>query len=125
MTVDFGTDIDSSWSATPQGDFKLVSGVDNAVQAIKNRLLTRLGEMDWCYENYGTESNQQIGETDLATAEATIELCDTIALLQEPRVEDIYGVSVKIEQPNTIIEDLTIKLIDEDKTTNLIIKKEV
>ena len=121
--VDFGTDIDSRWTNTPQGDLAIVTGLSNAEQAVYNRLMTRLGELDWAeYTNYGSQGEEVIGETDLETAKSKIALYDTICLLQDPRVEDIYDVNVFIDDVGCAVVDISVKLIGEDNPSNFIIK---
>ena len=119
--VDYGTDVDRLWKANAQGDLAIVSGLDNAEQAVYNRLMTKLGEMDWAeYHNYGCRSWEVLGSTDLEVAKQKIELYTTTALLQDPRVEDIYDISSSIDL-NTARIDITCRLIGEDTATNIII----
>src|ERR1035438_122474 len=94
-SVDFGGDIDSSWEANAQGDFLTVSGVDNAAQAVYNRLMTKLDELDaFGYINYGNQADEVIGNTDIETSKELIILYTTTCLLQEPRVSEINSINV-------------------------------
>lgn len=126
--VDFGTDIDSAWEVSNTGDLKLVSGTDNAAQAVTNRLTTNIRELEWAYgeeEPYGTESDDMLGETDLETARATIELYDALALLEDPRVEDITSIQATMTEPEVCIVEINVQFIEEDNSDNIIIKHEV
>jgi|GEM_PF-2839536 len=121
--VDFGTDIDSEWTANAQGDFKLISGKDNALQAIKTRLLTKYDELIvFGYSKYGNQSINVIGTTDLETAEQLIQLYTTECLLQEPRVEDIGIVNINVTNQG-FSGDVDVKLIGESSTDNLVFSK--
>ena len=121
--VDFGCDIDSSWEANAQGDFKTVSGVDNAAQAVYNRLMTKLGELDpFGYTNYGNQSHEVIGDTDIEVAKELIILYTTVCLLQEPRVSDINSINVSYTV-NSFEVSVDLQLIGEDIPTNIIFKK--
>ena len=121
VTVHFGTDIDSNWSANPQGDLTTITELSNAEQAIYNRLTTQFGELNELgYTDYGNEAYNVIGETDIESAKQEIIIYTTNCLLTEPRVESIENIRVEYNQQTaTIYCDL--KLIGEDKGTNLII----
>ena len=119
-TVDFGCDIDSSWTATNTGDLKLISGVDNAEQAIYNRLMTKLNELDYFgYINYGNQSYDAMGMTDLKTAEQVVILYTTNCLKIEPRVERVNNVSVDFKGAYATV-NANIKLIGVTNTNNLV-----
>lgn len=121
--VDFGADIDSSWSPSPQGDFKTVSGVDNAFQAVYNRLMTKVGELNaFGYINYGNQSDEVIGSTDIEVGKQLIILYTTVCLLQEPRVQDINSIDVSYTL-NSFECNVNIQLIGEDTPTNIIFTK--
>ena len=118
--VDFGTDIDSSWTANSQGDFALVSQLDNAAQSIQNRVTIKLDEL-LClgYTNYGNQSNDLIGNTDIETTEQQIILYTQTCLLQEPRVSDIQDISCSYNGKVATVE-CSVLLIDEDTPNNLV-----
>ena len=120
--VDFGCDIDSSWTANAQGDFKTVSGTDNAAQAVYNRLITKLDELSsFGYTNYGNQSYEIIGNTDIELSKELITLYTTTCLLQEPRVSDVYSINV-LYSVNSFQVDVKLLLIGEDTPTNIIFK---
>lgn len=111
VEVDYGCDIDSSLEVDPlSGDFKIVEGLDNAAQAVKNRLETRLDELLVLgYENYGNQSFEELGKTDIDTAIGHIEIYTRSALLKEPLVQDLIEIKISFEN-NSILGDLVIQL---------------
>jgi hypothetical protein len=121
--VDFGCDINSSWEANPQGDFLTVFGVDNAIQAVYNRLMTKLNELNaFGYINYGNQSDEVIGSTDIEVGKQLIILYTTVCLLQEPRVQDINSIDVSYTL-NGFECNVNVQLIGEDTPTNIIFTK--
>lgn len=52
--MDFGTDINSNWELTEQGDLKLISNEENLTQAIINRLTCNLNYLNLYYNEYGS-----------------------------------------------------------------------
>ena len=52
--MDFGTDINSNWELTEQGDLRLISDEENLAQAIINRLSCKLNSLDLYYNEYGS-----------------------------------------------------------------------
>lgn len=120
-TVDFGTDINRLWQPSPTGDFQLVSGTDNALQAVYNRLMTKLDELiQFGYTNYGNQSHEVPGSTDIETAKQEIILYTTRCLLQEPRVEGINSIHVTFDGINSINVEADFQLIGEPNTSNLV-----
>jgi len=111
VDVDYGCDIDSSLEVDPlTGDFKIVEGLDNAAQAVKNRLETRLDELLVLgYSDYGNQSFEELGNTDIDTAKGHIELYTKDALLEEPLVEDLLNINISFEN-NAIHGEIVIKL---------------
>lgn len=111
VDVDYGCDIDSSLEVDPlTGDFKIVEGLDNAAQAVKNRLETRLDELLVLgYSDYGNQSYEELGNTDIDTAIGHIEIYTRDALLEEPVVQDLIDIKISFEN-NSIHSELVIKL---------------
>lgn len=111
VDVDYGCDIDSSLEVDPlTGDFKIVEGLDNAIQAVKNRLETRLDELLVLgYSDYGNQSYEELGNTDIDTAIGHIEIYTRDALLEEPVVQDLIDIKISFEN-NSIHSELVIKL---------------
>lgn len=123
--VTYGGDINRLWVANAQGDLAIVTETDNAEQAVYNRLMTKLGEMDWAeYTNYGNRGWEVIGDTDVEVGSQKIQLYTTNALLQDPRVADIVDVKVSMSEVYTANIDVTVLLIGEDSPKNIIITME-
>ena len=55
---DFGTDIDWTGSTT---ELATVTGEDNMIQSIKNRLSTTYEELGWVYTDYGCNYRDYLG----------------------------------------------------------------
>ena len=60
--VEFGVDIDSSWSFNDAGDLNLISNDDNVYQAVVNRLTCPLDYFELFYEDYGSILHQYMGD---------------------------------------------------------------
>ena len=58
----YGTDYSSDGFITSNGDIGLVTELANAEQAIRNRLLTRLGTYPTIDDEYGSNVHQALGE---------------------------------------------------------------
>lgn len=117
----YGTDIDSSWSIGVNGDFNLVSGVDNAKQAILNRLLTKPDELFFFnYDNYnGNLAYNALGKTDIQDAQSEIKVDTNVCLMEEPRVLTVDN--LEVNYLNKIITcKVNVGLVDETNALNLV-----
>lgn len=116
----FGTDIINTFEIGPNGDFKTVSGIDNAEQRIYNRTMTKMDELDeFGYDSYGNESWDVLGETDKKIVESKTEIYEESCLKKEPVVEDIIDISVSFDGKIIIVE-VEVKLIEQTNTNNLV-----
>ena len=121
--IDFGGDIDSSWSPNSQGDFKTVTGTDTAIQSVYNRLTTKLDELiGFGYINYGNQSYEVLGSTNILVATELIKLYTSVCLLQDPVVSDINSILVSFSI-NSFQVDVNLQLIGEDTPTNIVFNK--
>lgn len=113
--VDYGKDIDSSFSVNPSGDISIVSGVDNAKQAILNRLKTKLEELS-CFDfyDYGNASYQHLGSTNIDYVIGAVEIETRETLLSEPRVDTVEYVNVNYEETKITV-DASCILTDESQ----------
>ena len=122
--VDFGGDVDRSWTANAQGDFATVTDINCAEQAVYNRLITKLGELEqFGYTNYGNQANEIIGDTNIPVAKELIILYTTVCLLQDPQVQNINSINVDYNV-NSFQVNVDVQLIGEDTPTNIVFKKE-
>ena len=108
----YGADYSSEGFITSDGDIGLVSELDNAEQAIRNRLLTRLGTYPTIDSDYGSELHNVLGEKinsqTLSELRVYIENC----MLEEPRVYRILNLDIKQEGHDSIHLQLQLQLVD-------------
>jgi len=119
----YGTDIKNTWEVGPHGDFKTVSGIQNAEQAVYNRLMTKYDELYKFYEGYGNQDHEVIGETDKAIAKNKLKIYTDNCLKREPRVERVDNISVTFEK-NVFIVEAVVKFITENAVSNLVFNLE-
>jgi len=106
----FGIDYSSNGELTSTGDLMLVSGLDNAKQAIRNRLLTGILIYDHL-EGYGCDLTNLYSEP---TNHNSLQLLDLIikdSLNLEPRVQEILELNCYFEG-KTIIAEMSLLLVD-------------
>lgn len=106
----FGIDYDCNGELTSTGDLMLVDGLDNAKQAIRNRLLTRIMIYDYL-NDYGCDLDKVIGEP---TKQASLQLLNLLikdSLNLEPRVQQILGLNSYFEN-KAIIAEMNLLLVD-------------
>lgn len=117
-----GTDFNSNWQFTDDGDLNLVSGEENLVQAIRNRLLCPAGSLNLFYADYGSVISKYYGwkknETTLKFLEIDLKAC----LDQDPRIND-YIVELSYIEKGVKI-DLNIDLTDEDFELSLVLTRD-
>jgi len=108
----FGIDYSSKGFIASNGDAGCVEDLDNAVQAIKNRIKTRLGTYPTIDDEYGSEIYRIYGEklTDEKLAELEIYLRN--CLLNEPRVYEIIDLELQKDGIDTLVMNLTLRLVD-------------
>lgn len=117
--LEIGTDINSEWSFNSEGDLNLVSGNDNIVQTIQNRLNTDYDSLMF-YDGYGSFLSTFYGwKRNLETLQyMEKEIKNT--LLNDPRFNDItveleYGGKGTVNGHITIVyddeTDLTLSLV--------------
>lgn len=114
---ELGTDIKSDWNFNSiTGDLELTSNEDNIIQAIINRLNTRLGFMDLYYSNYGSELHSFLGEIFDETLLKFMKIEVESTVKQDPRLQDATAEvsyregKIKLEINNTYTEDSDLSL---------------
>lgn len=115
----YGTDVKNTWEVGPGGDLKLVTGMQNAEQAVYNRLMTKHDELYKFYSGYGNQDHDVIGETDQAIAENKLKIYTENCLRKEPRIEKVDNISVSFEREVIIIE-VSVKFLTENVISNLV-----
>lgn len=108
----YGTDYASTGFVTSDGDIGLVVELDNAVQAIRNRLLTRLGTYPSIDDEYGSEIHEVLGEKITPETISELEVHIQDCILSEPRVYEITDLEVNVEDKDTLRIELQLQLVD-------------
>jgi len=113
--IDYGTDIDSSWSFQ-DGDIKLTSNTENLRQSISNRLNTIQGALDLFYDDYGSYLLNYLGwrrtEQTLEFVRLEIEQC----LNKDPRIYNSFEIEAMYEQEGILIN---VVVFDNDESLEL------
>ena len=108
----YGCDYSSTGFVTSSGDMGCVSELDNAEQAIRNRLLTRLGTYPSIDTDYGSEihlvQGEKLNDTTISELEVHIENC----MLEEPRVYEITDLNITKVKHDALKVDLLLLLVD-------------
>lgn len=82
--ADFGTDLNWNGSET---ELTTVTGDENILQSIKNRLNTDYEELNWVYNNYGCNYRQFLGSMATDTALEFIKNSIKQSLDEEERID--------------------------------------
>ena len=135
-----GRDLKLTWAAGPglyeeadlahrraagRRDLEVADSLDNIVQALVNRIMTRRGELaPLGHADYGSRHHELIGEPNVERTRNLIKLHVLEALAREPRVESVISISVYAphDPPRDIVRiELDLKLIGAPTPVNLII----
>jgi phage baseplate assembly protein W len=96
-----------------KGDLTIISGKDNVLQSIVNRLSTRRGELrEIGHPEYGSDLEDVIGMPNTPDTLRIIETYVRDALKEERRIESILRVEAKFLEgrPDTVIVEMDIRL---------------
>ena len=106
VLYDLGVDINSDFNFH-DGDLKLASYTDNLVQAVVNRLNTRLDSLSLFYEDYGSILTSFFGwkGNDTTISLINVELANV--LRNEPRLLS-YSADIRYEGDGLLHIDLTL-----------------
>jgi len=108
----YGTDYASTGFVSSDGDIGLVSELDNAEQAIRNRLLTRLGTYPSIDDEYGSEIHRVLGEKLNNETISELEVYINDCILDEPRVYEITSLEITVMDKDTLRILLQLQLVD-------------
>ena len=108
----YGTDYSSDGFITSNGDIGLVNELANAEQAIRNRLLTRLGTYPTIDDEYGSNVHQALGEKINSSLISELRVYIENCMLEEPRVYGILDLDITTENHDTIHLQLQLQLVD-------------
>lgn len=106
--MEVGTDINSKWTLTNDGDLKIVNDEENMVQSIANRLSCYQPSMEVYYEQYGGFLTSYLGQrkTNETLDFMKIEI-DTM-LQQDPRIEEFTSTLSYTEKGVNVILELIV-----------------
>ena len=108
----YGTDYSSDGFITSNGDIGLVTELANAEQAIRNRLLTRLGTYPNIDTEYGSNVYQVVGEKRNPSLISELRVYVENCMLEEPRVYGIINLDITPENHDIIKLQLQLQLVD-------------
>ena len=108
----YGTDYSSDGFITSNGDIGLVTELANAEQAIRNRLLTRLGTYPNIDTEYGSNVYQVVGEKRNPSLISELRVYVENCMLEEPRVYRILTLDITPENHDNIKLQLQLQLVD-------------
>ena len=108
----YGTDYSSDGFITSNGDIGLVTELANAEQAIRNRLLTRLGTYPTIDDEYGSNVHQALGEKINSSLISELRVYIENCMLEEPRVYRILTLDITPENHDSIKLQLQLQLVD-------------
>ena len=104
-------------------DLDVAENLDQAVQLLVNRLMTREGELaPLGHPEYGSRHHELIGEPNTERTRNLVKLYILQALRHEPRIAKIERCDVRSEARRDIVRvELTVRLIDVDDPLNLVV----
>lgn len=108
----YGADYSSDGFITSEGDLGLVAELDNAEQAIRNRLLTRLGTYPTIDTNYGSEVPLVLGEKITKGLVSELRVYIENCMLEEPRVYEILNIDIAQVGHDILHLQLQLQLVD-------------
>ena len=105
-------------------DVAVVEQVEQAVQLLVNRLMTRQGELTSLgHPDYGSRHHELVGEPNTERTRNHVKLYVLQALRREPRVAKVLRCDVRAEdRPRDVVRmELTVRLVDSDDPLNLVV----
>ena len=108
----YGADYSSDGFITSDGDIGLVTELDNAEQAIRNRLLTRLGTYPSIDTDYGSEVHLVLGEKINAAMISELRVYIENCMLEEPRVYEVLDLDISVVEHDALQLQLQLQLVD-------------
>ena len=111
---------------TPSGDLGVVSGRENLVQAILNRIFTRKGELARLgHPNYGSRVYQLVGEPNNLRTQGRAELFLRECLRQEDRIAEITFIQFadpgRLDTRSTLQVEIGIQPVGAEAPFSLVI----
>ena len=100
------------------GDFLLVSDIDNLAQACINRLNAHPDYWDWCYDNYGGNIDSVFGMENNSNSLEYLRIEVEHILQQDPRIKSISANCTK-ESGNEVYVELDILAIGNEEVISI------
>jgi len=108
-----------------QADLAPVQGVDNAMQAVVNRIKTERGELAALgHPGYGSRHHELIGQPNSENNRNLVKLYILQALAQEARIAKIHKAEVRVDRkaaPDRVDIVLTLSFIGSPVPANLVV----
>lgn len=104
-------------------DLDAAEGLEQAVQLLVNRLMTRQGELaPLGHPEYGSRHHELIGEPNTERTRNLVKVYVLQALGREPRIAKIERCEVRTEARRDVVRiELTLRLIEVDTPLNLVV----
>lgn len=119
--MEVGTDINSKWTLTNDGDLKIVNDEENMVQSIANRLSCYQPSMEVYYEQYGGFLTSYLGQRKTSETLDFMKIEIDTMLKQDPRIEEFTSTLSYTEKGVNVIlklivagEEMEVDLIVDD-----------
>mgnify|MGYP002523870592 FL=1 len=119
--MEVGTDINSKWTLTNDGDLKIVNDEENMVQSIGNRLSCYQPSMEVYYEQYGGFLTSYLGQRKTSETLDFMKIEIDTMLKQDPRIEEFTSTLSYSEKGVNVIlklivacEEMEVDLIVDD-----------
>jgi phage baseplate assembly protein W len=120
-----GADLTDLRGRAGRRDLRVAESIDNATQAIVNRLKTQRGELAALgHPDYGSRHHELIGEPNVARTRNLVKLYILQALRDEPRIEKVLRATVRAEHEpprDTVRVELSVRLVGVATPINLVI----
>lgn len=106
--MEVGTDINSKWTLTNDGDLKIVNDEENMVQSIANRLSCYQPSMEVYYEQYGGFLTSYLGQRKTSETLDFMKIEIDTMLKQDPRIEEFTSTLSYTEKGVNVILELIV-----------------
>ena len=109
-----------SFTGNSSTDILNISGRNNVIQSLNNRLLTRYGSLR-AFPNYGNNSLKYAGSKYSATIVKSVKDSLINSIISDPRVQSIITIDVRYDADSSAIiaDNIYIKLIEDSSSVSL------
>jgi phage baseplate assembly protein W len=105
-------------------DIAIVDGIENMEQSLKNRIMTRKGELEPLgHPEYGSRHHDLIGQPNTESNRNLVKFHLLECLSHEPRVERVVGARVRTDSGdrNLVRVEIDLMIVDIPSLINLVI----